>query len=232
MSKNITYLKTLLVLLLLMNVFLGYKVIKAKYFRYDPDYTYNRKVLFESLNVDIDSNSIVFIGNSLTQQFELAELFRDVNIRNRGINGDNSSGVLSRLSDVTKFQPKKIFLENGINDIIGGVSTEQLIENFKTIVTRIKTESPVTRVYVQSILPVHLKGPAVVQAGISNEKISQVNEAVSKYCEENDVTYIDLHKHFQLNGQMNPRYCIPDGLHISGDGYRLWTKLLRPYMQD
>jgi len=130
-KRNIKYSGIYIVLLLLINLIFGYKVIKVKYFSYYPDYTYNRKSLFGKLNADIDSSSIVFIGNSLTQQYELAEFFKNVNVKNRGINGDNSSGILSRVGDIVKFHPKKIFIENGVNDLKEGVGQSRLLENFK-----------------------------------------------------------------------------------------------------
>ncbi len=232
MKQNTKYLKAFIILLVLINVVLGYKVIKAKYFRYDPDYTYNRKSLFEQLSVNIDSSSIVFVGNSLTQQFELAELFRNVNIRNRGINGDNSLGMLIRLSDIIKPHPKKIFIEGGINDIKDGTTKEILLNNFKKILTRIQQESNTSKVYVQSILPVYSKGAAIQHSPVKNQDIVDANKAIEDYCKQHSITFINLYTHFELNGEMNPNYCIADGLHISGEGYLLWTKLLETYVNE
>ncbi len=230
MKVNIKYLRIIFILSVLMNVFLGYKVIKAKYFRYDPDYTYNRKDLFGKLKVNIDSSSIVFIGNSLTQQFEVAELFKNIHIRNRGINGDNSSGILNRLTEIIESHPKKIFIESGVNDIKDGTGKEKLLINYREILSRLQQESNTSKLYVQSILPVNKKGAAIVATGIKNETIREVNKDLEEYCNIHGITFIDLYSHFELNGEMNPKYCIADGLHISGDGYFLWTKILDEYV--
>jgi hypothetical protein len=59
-----------------------------------------------------DSNEIIFLGNSITFGCEWAVLLSNPNIKNRGINGDNTEGVLERLSEVTESQPDKIFIHN------------------------------------------------------------------------------------------------------------------------
>lgn len=223
------YLRILVVLSIILNLALGYKYFKTK-FKYNPDYTFNRKELFEHL--DIDSSSIVFLGNSLTEQFELAELFNNSNMRNRGVNGEQSDGLLSRLPQILKSHPKKIFIEIGINDIGQGIDKSTLLANYAKMLTLIQQGSPNSKVYVQSLLPVYKTGPAVTNSKLSNETIRLVNTDLLDYCKAHDITYINLYDQFALNGEMNPIYCIADGLHISGDGYLLWTKLLKEYVVD
>ncbi len=55
----------------------------------------------------IQSDDIVFIGNSLTEMFNVTELFG--NVKNRGIGGDKSRGLLFRLASIVEGKPKKIF---------------------------------------------------------------------------------------------------------------------------
>src|SRR5688572_24311555 len=47
--------------------------------------------------VAIDSNDIVFIGNSLTEGFPLDEYFHRTDIKNRGIGGSETSHLLDRI---------------------------------------------------------------------------------------------------------------------------------------
>ncbi|MEJ7766523.1 MAG: GDSL-type esterase/lipase family protein [Chitinophagaceae bacterium] len=230
MKLTSRYLKIFLAITLLLNLVLAYKVIYYKYFRYNPDYTFNRKVLFNHLK--LDSSSIVFVGNSLTQQFELAELFQNINVKNRGINGDNSTSILNRLSAVVSAKPKKIFIETGINDIIEGRSNEKILEDYKLILSKLLTECPSSKIYVQSILPVYEKGLAIRISPVKNENIRSINHALQMYCENNHLTFIDLNTVFDLYGEMNPKYCIEDGLHISGEGYLLMTKILKKYVNE
>lgn len=224
------YLKILLALSVLLNLLLGYKVMKAKYFSYDPDLTFDRKSLFQHLKMD--SSNIVFIGNSLTRQFELAELFKNLNLRNRGINGDNTQGIFNRLQDIVPYQPKKIFIETGINDILLGKEKDTILADYKKILEKLRRDCKATKIYVQSILPVYKNGLAIVRSLAKNETIDDVNKDLQTYCKSRGISFINIHDEFVLNGEMNPKYCIADGLHISGDGYLLWTELLRQYVNE
>ena len=76
-------------------------------YQYNQFY-YQRSTLFEKL--PIDSDDIVFLGNSITNGCEWHELFNNPNIKNRGISSDVSMGVYDRLDPIIKGKPAKIFL--------------------------------------------------------------------------------------------------------------------------
>ena len=59
-------------------------------YQYNQFY-YQRATLFEKL--PIDSDDIVFLGNSITNGCEWHELFNNPNIKNRGISSDVSMGI-------------------------------------------------------------------------------------------------------------------------------------------
>jgi len=60
-----------------------------------------------------DSNEVIMLGNSLTHNFEWHEMFRSVNIKNRGINADVTRGILQRLDEVIESKPIKYLLRLG-----------------------------------------------------------------------------------------------------------------------
>ena len=64
-----------------------------------------------------NNQSIIFLGDSLTEWFELGKYFPGLAIINEGIAGDTTYGVLQRLEAIIKKPAKKIFLMIGINDI-------------------------------------------------------------------------------------------------------------------
>ena len=119
---------------------------------YDPDaaamdewnravkaYYYHKKEHFESL--PDTEHEIIFLGNSITDNAEWAELFGNPNIRNRGIGGDDTDGVLERLEEVVSSRPDKIFIMIGTNDLAYLKSKEHVVENYKRILDRISEES-------------------------------------------------------------------------------------------
>ena len=77
------------------------------------EYNYQKRSLFEQL--PIRGNDIVFLGNSITDGCEWAELFNNRHIKNRGISADRSGWLLDRLDPIVNGHPKKLFLMIGTN---------------------------------------------------------------------------------------------------------------------
>ena len=98
-------------------------------------------------------NDVVFLGNSITDFNEWQELLAVPQVRNRGISGDITFGVLERLDEVTSGQPSKVFILIGINDISRDIPAKVIVQNYRRIIHRIKAESPRTQIYFQTILP-------------------------------------------------------------------------------
>jgi lysophospholipase L1-like esterase len=196
-----------------------------------PAYYLERNKLFEALPKD--SNSIIFLGNSLTQYFELAEILDHPSIRNRGIHGDMITGVLQRLSPIIASQPKKIFIEIGINDLEQKVPKDQLIKDYQRLIDTLKTSCTVATIYVQSLLPVadssqRLPGYCSPEM---NELIVSVNQELKQLSENEGCTFIDVHSHLLKAKELNPVYSV-DGVHLSGEGYLQWGKVLKPYVEE
>ncbi len=76
-------------------------------------------------------------------------------IKNRGISSDVVGGVAKRLGQVLSGRPCKIFLLIGINDVSHGLSADEIASEYESLVERIRVESPTTRLYVQSVMPVN-----------------------------------------------------------------------------
>lgn len=85
---------------------------------------------------------IIFLGDSITERCEWTELFLNTFLRNRGLSGDKTEGVINRLTEVTESKPDKIFIMIGVNDLRHNVSIEEIIENYKSILLKIKLDSP------------------------------------------------------------------------------------------
>ena len=73
------------------------------------EYNYQKRSLFEQL--PIRGNDIVFLGNSITDGCEWAELFNNRHIKNRGISADRSGWLLDRLDPIVNGHPKKLCLK-------------------------------------------------------------------------------------------------------------------------
>lgn len=175
---------------------------------------------------DSGKGKIVFLGDSLTDICDWSELLNNNDIINRGISLDTTDGVLNRLGEVTRLNPKKVFIMIGINDIGKGRSTRSIIYNYKKILDFIKENSKSTTIYVQSLLPINKD---ILKTTTKNEDIINLNKELVKLCDSYEVKYIDLYPLFVVdNNKLNPEYTV-GGLHVNGKGYIVWKRAIEQY---
>lgn len=177
-------------------------------------------------------SDIVFIGNSITDGAEWSELFTDNAVKNRGISGDISAGVLHRIGDIGKQKPKKVFLLIGINDLAKGIGTDSIVKNILLAAHWIKQESPSTKLFIQSILPVSDRFKKFEGHTNKTDSILKVNSKLSSLASGNDYAFINLYPFFiNQQNKLNEKYT-NDGLHLLGEGYLLWKHIVFPYVYD
>lgn len=173
----------------------------------------------------ITSSDIVFLGDSLTEAFDLKHYFGEAHVKNRGLSGDTTYQVLYRMEEIVRAKPKKLFLMIGINDLFNGEDEVIIFQNIAGIIEQFRQRSPETVVNIQSILPVN------ESVMFSDENINllifSLNEDLMKYCKKVNVRFVDLYGHF-LNekGEMDRVYTY-DGVHLTPAGYDLWAGLIR-----
>lgn len=173
------------------------------------------------------STDVVFLGNSITAGVDWNELLGMTNARNRGISGDITFGVLQRLDEVTEGKPAKVFILIGINDISRNIPDSLILRNYETIIRRIKTESPKTRIYFHTLMPVNNEFTQFKNHYNKDEHILFVNAELKKLAECEKITLIDLYPHFlDASKKLDKKYTI-DGLHLNIEGYRVWAEVLR-----
>ena len=117
--------------------------------RADDPFRNHRYNAFTTLKVD--TSSIVFVGNSITNLHEWWEAFGcNAKVLNRGVSGSYSDEVLANLENVIMGHPAKIFFMIGTNDLgMYGNKTAKIAANVREIVARVKKESPKTEIYLQ-----------------------------------------------------------------------------------
>ncbi|MGE0771302.1 MAG: GDSL-type esterase/lipase family protein [Cyclobacteriaceae bacterium] len=170
---------------------------------------------------------IIFLGNSITEGGNWKRLLKDSTIVNRGIGGDITFGILQRLADVVKRKPTRLFLLIGINDLSKGIPDEVIIENIFAIVMAIRSGSPLTRIYVQSILPTNASFESFPQHYNKDDHVVAINGQLEKYAKQFGFEFINLYPKFldkegRLDAQLSH-----DGLHLNEAGYQRWVEVLK-----
>lgn len=173
------------------------------------------------------TSDIVFLGNSIITYANWDELFDNRHIRNRGIPGDITFGVLARLGEVIEGKPAKVFIMIGINDIARGIPDSVILENYRKIIQRIKKGSPATKIYFQTLMPVNNTFKPALAHFNKDEHILNVNAGLRKLTAAEKITLIDVYPLFlDAENKFDKNYCF-DGLHPNGKGYLKWAEMLK-----
>lgn len=170
---------------------------------------------------------IIFLGNSITARTDWMELLGRSDVRNRGISGDITFGILERLDEITEGKPAKVFILIGINDISRNVPDSVIIENYRRMIQRIKNESPRTKIYFHTLMPVNNGFTQFKNHYNKDEHILYVNEELKKLGVKEKITVIDLYPHFlDAENKLDKKYTA-DGLHLTAEGYKVWSLILK-----
>lgn len=185
----------------------------------------NQNDLFNALSINI--KDIIFVGDSITSSCEWSELLNDNRILNRGISGDTTFGVVNRIGDIANKHPSKIFIMVGINDLSLKKPINAILENYKTIINIIQSQSPETIIYFQSVLPPNYnirKGVVPIQS------ITILNSKLKLLCQQSNIIYIDVFLSLVSNQQLDNKYTF-EGLHLNANGYLKWADIVKEYVK-
>lgn len=192
----------------------------------------------EDIAEKVVDNNYLFLGDSITEQYDLKEYYEGYPVVNSGVSGDFTSSIVENMKKrVYDYNPSKVFLLIGINDLRNGKDVSEIVSNIKEIIKLIKENRPYSEIYLESIYPINKTdddkiSDSVKDIEFDNEKIIEVNNLLKDLVKDEKITYVDLYnKLVDDDGNLNISYT-KDGLHISSEGYKFITKELMKYIKD
>lgn len=192
------------------------------------EYYYQRASHFAELPVD--SDDIIILGNSLSDNGRWNEAFDDPNIKNRGIISDVVQGVSDRIELITKGKPKKIFLLIGVNDVSHHLTPDSITTAVENLIVKIKQQSPTTEIYLQSWLPINNDFKRYKNMIGKEMVIFHGNVMLEQVARRQGVTWINLFPAFADKEMKLPKHLTNDGLHLNEAGYRIWCQEIAKYI--
>ena len=169
---------------------------------------------------------IVFTGASSIVRWNLTEYFPDLKAINRGFGG-------SEMADAARYAPRIVVpaaprivvLYPGENDIARGVTAETVASGFQQFVTNIHGPLPRTRIIAIGLKPTPARWQFI-------DELRKANRLIKTYCEsQTGCEYINVEPDMLgAGGRPRPELFIPDGQHMTPEGYEIWTRLLRPHL--
>lgn len=184
---------------------------------------YDMKVAaFEQENQTLLGVDVAFLGDSLTDGYDVKAYYPDLNVVNRGIGADTTFGLEARLGvSAYDVQPKVIVMLIGANNLY------TMFDNYEQIVRSLRANLPETKIVLLSLSPLG------ANFADRNDTVKSNNLEIQFVAARNDCTYVDIHS-VLLNpetGQMYDEYTT-EGLHFSAKGYEVITATLRPVLDS
>jgi len=172
------------------------------------------------------NRKILLIGDSITEAFKTDKLLPELNIINKGVYGDNTTGVLARLEkDVIDQNPDVVFVLIGTNDFALERTDDELTGNIDKIINILTEKLENAAIYLTPILPTRNI------ENRPNERIREVNNTLKMLTQKYGIRYFDLYSCLLDNGQIAEHFTI-DGLHLSDDAYKIWADFLTSTLQN
>ena len=165
---------------------------------------------------------IAFIGDSLTDGYDVEHYYPEYVVENRGIAGDTTHGLFARL-DVSVYQlkPKVIVM------LIGANNFDTMFEDYEDIILGIKENLPQTQLVICSLTSMGREW------GRNNHKAAFNNVKIKAFAEKYECPYVDLYTAL-LNFETNEIYehYTTDGGHLTADGYEVFTSRVKPVVDE
>jgi lysophospholipase L1-like esterase len=190
-----------------------------------PEVHASRVAKFEA--EPVVTGRVIFLGNSITQGGDWPALTGDSTVINRGIGADVTFGLRDRLADVTRRKPSKLFILIGINDISKDIPDAVIAAEYRAIIDTVRAQSPATRIFVQSILPLNPTVKNFPQHYDKQARVVAVNTLLKRVAHDTKSTYVDLwpvviDRQGRLDASLTG-----DGLHLTKPGYERWVAFLK-----
>ena len=177
-----------------------------------------------------DSTRLIFDGDSITDGWQgggreiWAQRYAKLGAFDFGISGDRTEHVLWRLAQgqVDGMHPKLIAIMIGTNNL-GGCTSAQIADGVKAVVAEYQKRCPEAVILLQAIFPRAAKPTDPARA-----KIKAINDTISTLGDGKKVIYVDFgDKFLEADGVMSPEI-MPDFLHPSAKGYKIWADAIQP----
>lgn len=166
---------------------------------------------------------VAFLGDSLTDGYDLAKYYPRYVTANRGIGGDTTYDLQGRLPvSVYDLKPQVAVM------LIGANNPETMLDNYEDILIGLRDNLPDTEVVLLSMTAM---GGDVW--GRWNAQACYNNVSIQLLAEKYGFTYVDLFTPLYdvATGEVREGYTV-DGGHFTHEGYTVLTAQITPVLEE
>ena len=165
---------------------------------------------------------VAFLGDSLTDGYDLAQYYPQYITANRGIGGDTTFDLEGRLQvSAYDLKPQVVVM------LIGANNMDTMFENYERILQGLQENLPDTKVVLLS-----LTAMGGEHWGRKNQLAAYNNVTIKLLAEKYGYTFVDLYSPlFDVTiGEVYEGYTV-DGGHFTHEGYVVLTEQITPVLQ-
>lgn len=169
------------------------------------------------------TGAVLFVGSSSIRLWRTIEKdFPDTKVINRGFGGsqiEDSTYFADRI--IVPYKPRLVVLYAGDNDLAIGKTRDQVFEDYKAFVAKLRDRLGDVRIAFISIKP------SLARWSLADKMVS-VNEMIRRYSSKDKrLIFIDVYSAMLgADGKPRPELFVEDGLHMTPAGYALWRSIV------
>ena len=177
--------------------------------------------------INNNTNYIVFTGSSSIRMWkDLPVLFENSKIINTGFGGSKASDLLYYIKElVLDFNPSKVIIYEGDNDISSGHKINFIMKNIKQIIKQIKEINKNAEIILISAKP------SIMRWDLRKKYIHLNKKYKNLALKNKNIHFADTWSQMVDSGKLKTDIFIEDGLHLNKKGYQIWERVLRPILK-
>ncbi len=181
---------------------------------------------------------VLFTGDSITNGWSKVpdiwnSAFGKWNPANFGIGGDRTQNVLWRMEngELDGISPEVVVLMIGTNNTHSD-SPEAIVLGIQRIIDLVQYKLPETKVLLLAVFPREPRMRDGELYTMPTEKVKEINKLLPALAQEGRVRYLDIGDTFLGEDGKVPETIMPDGLHLSPEGYQKWADAVVPVLEE
>jgi len=178
---------------------------------------------------------LLFLGDSITEGWGGNAVWREHyqprNAANFGIGGDTTQEVLWRITEGGELEgisPKVTVLLIGTNNLWrDNASPADIARGVKKICSTIREKLPATKLLVMAVFPLNERPDHPARASVAG-----INTILAALDDGSNVRFLDIGPGLTQSDGVISKEVMPDYLHLSEHGYRIWADQMNPLLLE
>ena len=177
--------------------------------------------------LDTSKETIVFTGSSSIRMWhDLQNRFPEYQIVNSGFGGSQASDLMYYIYDlILRYNPKKVFIYEGDNDISAKKKPKDIIQTTERIIYGIRKNYPDAEIILISAKP------SLARWNLKR-KYRRLNRKFERLAKKDTLLeFADVWKPMLDGRSVKSDIFIEDDLHMNAKGYEIWFGVMKPYLE-